>query len=101
MLPAVIQRKVWENVAKHKEEEEWLDYSRYHIVGLIGKILRDHYRVESYLFPAPRARELAADAEVWLPLIYITAVNAIRNARSEAIEKEEYGGPSGVFSFHI
>ena len=97
LLPAVIQRKVWENVAKHKDEEEWLDYARYHIVGLIGKILRDHYSVKSYLFPAPRARELATEVEVWLPLIYTTAVNAIRNARSEAIEKEEYGGHREYF----
>ena len=97
LLPASIQRKVWAKVAEEKSQEPWLEYARYHIVALIGSILREHYGVESYLFPAPRAKELVTKIEAWLPILYKTAVIAIRNARKEAEDNGNYAGHREYF----
>ena len=40
LLPAMIQRKVWKQVAADKATADWLDYARFHIVWLMGDILR-------------------------------------------------------------
>ena len=97
LLPASIQRYVWGYVAKEKNQQPWLEYARYHIVALIGSVLRKHYGVESHLFPAPRAEELTAAIGIWLPILYRTAVIAIRNAREEAENSGEYGGHREYF----
>ena len=97
LLPASIQRRVWANVAKEKDQEPWLEYARFHILALVGGILRKRYAVQSHLFPASRAKELTAKVEAWLPILYKTAVIAIRNARKEAEDSGTYAGHREYF----
>ena len=92
LLPAVIQRKVWKQVAEDKEYEDWLEYARFHIVWLIGDVLRD-----SYLFPAARSETIAVEIDNWFRPIYNIAVAAIRNARQDAESRGEYRGHREFF----
>ena len=97
LLPAVIQRAVWKQVAQDKEEEDWLEYARFHIVWLIGDTLRDRYGLRGHLFPTGRAGALASRLEEWFKPLYDVAVIAIRNARGEAERRGEYPGHREFF----
>ncbi len=97
LLPAVIQRKVWKQVAADKEDEDWLEYARFHIVWLIGDLLRAHYRIDSRLFTATRSEIIAAEIDNWFGPIYNVAVAAIRNARQYAESRGEYSGHREFF----
>lgn len=98
LLPAVIQRQVWSRVASEKNQNDWLDYARFHIVWLIGDILREHYKVEGQrLLPTSKSAELAAEVEGWLSPLYVVAVNSIADARSEAEGRGPYTGHREFF----
>ena len=98
LLPAVIQRKVWKQVAEDKENEGWLEYARFHIIWLIGDVLRDSYGSEhSFLFPAGRSETIAAEIDNWFRPIYNVAVAAIRNARQNSESRGEYSGHREFF----
>ena len=98
LLPAVIQRQVWSRVASEKNQSDWLDYARFHIVWLIGDILREHYKVEGQrLLPTSKSAELAAEVEGWLSPLYVVAVNSIADARSEAEGRGPYTGHREFF----
>ena len=98
LLPAVIQRKVWARVAIDKVNNDWLDYSRFHIVWLIGDTLRDHYNIgRKGLLPASRSPEIAAEIDTWFEPIYVVAVNAISDARSETESRGAYSGHREFF----
>ena len=98
LLPAVIQRKVWRQVAEDKEQEDWLEYARFHIVWLIGDILRDNYGIEhSFLFPAARAETVAVEIDNWFHAIYHVAVAAIRTTREAAESRSQYRGHREFF----
>ena len=98
LLPAVIQRKVWKQVAEDKENEDWLEYARYSIVWLIGDILRDNYGMGySYLFPAVRSETIAVEIDNWFKPIYDISVAAIRTARQAADTRGEYRGHREFF----
>ena len=97
LLPAVMQRLVWKQVAQDKADEAWLDYARFHIIWLIGDILRDHYRLDGYLFSAARAEALALQTDDWFRGLYRIAVIAIRNARGQAQTRDEYAGHREFF----
>ena len=84
LLPALIQRKVWAQVARDKDAELWLDYARFQIVWLIGDILRDRYGLESYVFPTSRAEALTEQIEDWFQALYDVAILSIDEARQEA-----------------
>ena len=84
LLPAVVQRKVWKQVEADKPEEGWLVYARFHIVWLIGNLLREHYQLQGNLFPAQRAATIAEQIDDWFLPMYTVAVAAIRNSRQEA-----------------
>ena len=97
LLPAVIQRKVWKQVAEDKEQEDWLEYARFHIVWLIGDVLRDHYRIDNRLFTATRSENIVVEIDNWFRPIYNVAVAAIRNARQNAESRGEYNGHREFF----
>ena len=92
LLPAVIQRGVWKRVAQDKVTDDWLEYARFHIVWLVGEILRQHYHQEGNLFPSQRAAEIAARLNEWFNPIYLTAVIAIRNTLEQSRQREEFTG---------
>ena len=98
LLPAVIQRKVWSQVAKDKEQDAWLEYARFSIVWLIAEILREHYRLSnSFLFSAHRAETITLAIDHWFSPVYRVAVAAIRNARQAAESHGEYRGHREFF----
>ena len=98
LLPAVIQRQVWSRVAADKIHTDWLDYARFHIVWLIGDILREHYNEGGQrLLPSLRSAELAAEVGNWLEPLYIIAVNSIADARSEVEGRGQYPGHREFF----
>ena len=92
LLPAMIQRKVWKQVTADKASEQWLEYSRFHIVWLIADILREHYDIRSSLFPVHRASTIATEINDWFSPIYGIAIAAIRNALQESERREEFTG---------
>lgn len=92
LLPAVIQRRVWKQVTADKGQESWLEYGRFHIVWLIGSLLRDHYDIEGNLFPANRAMTIAARINDWFERMYTLAVAAIRNALETASSDGTFTG---------
>lgn len=88
MLPALIQRRVVQQVSREKANDEWLDYARFHIIWLIGNVLRRQYGLESvHLFPKDRAATLSERIEEWFPDIYDIAVNTIQSTLDEARQK--------------
>ena len=98
LLPAVIQRMVWGQVAENTAHEEWLEYARFHIVWLIADLLRDHYELRSqHLLPTFRSEVLVAQIEDWFRSLYNVAVVAIRNARNEAERTGRYAGHREFF----
>ena len=92
LLPAVMQRRVWKQVTLDKGNEPWLEYARFHIVWLIADILREHYSIESRLFPAHRAAVVSDQIDDWFAPIYGVALAAIRNALQESERREEFTG---------
>ena len=95
LLPAMIQQKVWNRVARDKESEDWLEYARFHLIWLIGDVLRENYHLEGHhLFPSTRSESLTAQIADWFGPLYNVAVIAIRNAKEEA---EDYPGHREFF----
>ena len=92
LLPAVIQRMVWKQVNADKGSEPWLEYARFHIVWLVADILREHYSIESRLFPAHRAASVSDRINDWFAPVYGVALAAIRNALEESERREEFTG---------
>lgn len=92
LLPAVIQRKVWKQVVQDKVNESWLDYARFHIVWLIGDILRGYDNLDNRMFPAQRAATLANGIDEWFSPVYGIAKAAIRNALQESERREQFTG---------
>ena len=93
LLPALIQRRVKKQVNLDKAEEPWLDYARFHIVWLIGDILRSHYNLSGgYLFPVNRASVLSTSLDEWFDDIYNVAVVAIKNALESSREGGQFSG---------
>ena len=93
LLPAIIQRRVKTQVNLNKSQEAWLDYARFHIVWLIGDILRTHYNLSGgHMFSASRATVLVTHLDEWFDAVYNIAVVAIRNARQEAENKGQFSG---------
>ena len=98
LLPAVTQRQVWARVAADKIHSDWLDYARFHIVWLIGDILREHYKVEGQrLLTTQRSAQLAAEVGEWFEPLYIIAMNSIADARSEVEGRGQYSGHREFF----
>ncbi len=92
LLPAVIQRKVWQQAVFDKQTDQWLDYARYHIVWLIGDILREHYEIGGNLFPSSRATAVVNAIDDWFHPIYTIAVATIRNSLEQANQRGEFTG---------
>ena len=92
LLPAVIQRMVRKQVIADKATDEWLDYARFHIIWLIGEVLRNNYGLDGNLFPASRAAAVLAHIDDWFGPIYHIAVVTIRNSLQQSNEVGEFTG---------
>lgn len=97
LLPAVVQGKVWKQVEADKSEEGWLVYARFHIVWLIGNLLREYYQIQSDLFPADRAGTVAEQIDNWFVPMYTVAVAAIRNTLQDARSRGIFTGNNREF----
>ena len=92
LLPAVVQRKVWKQVAIDKEANEFLEYARLSIVWLAGQILRDHYNVREGVFPAGRSAAVLAHIDDWFKSLYDVAFITISDTLDRAREGGEFIG---------
>ena len=96
LLPAMVQRKVWQRVTDEKKNDEsldWLDYARFHIVWLVGDILRTHYQLPpSRPFPATTAAIAAAQIDDWFAPVYAVAVATISHTVEESRQKNDFTG---------
>ena len=97
LLPAVIQRKVQQQVNEDKERYSGLEYARFHIIWLIGEILREHYRVSSSLFPVGRAATITLHIDDWFKPMYDIALIAINDALQGLQESNEFTGYRELF----
>ena len=97
LLPAVIQRRVRERVNEDKEKYEWLEYARYHLIWLIGEILRDHYSIEGELFPHDRAHQVTVGIDDWFDGIYDIALIAVDEFVEGLKESREFRGYRELF----
>lgn len=96
LLPAVIQRMVWRQVSADRGSQDWLEYARFHLIWLIGKLLKDHYRQTDALFSAQRSMVLYSNIHQWFKPLYDVAVAAIDNA---LVESDRRGGFTGYREF--
>ena len=92
LLPAIIQRKIWKQVTNDKQDDPWLEYARFHLIWLIGEILRDFYQAEDALFSAQRSNAVYTQVNDWFKPVYDVAVAAIRNALEESDRRGEFTG---------
>lgn len=92
LLPAVIQGKVWKQVAIDKADDDYMDYARYSIVWLIGEVLREHYQAREGLFSADRSAAILTQIESWFKPLYDIAVITIKDTLDRAIESNEFSG---------
>ena len=97
LLPALIQRKVRKKVNEDKERYEWLDYARFHIIWLIGEILREHYEVDGNLFTQDRALRVTLSADDWFEHIYNIALISIDNFVQGLHDSGEFRGYRELF----
>ena len=97
LLPAVIQRRVRQRVSEDKRTIDWLEYARFHIVWLIGDVLRDHYGLRDTLFPPPKASAITAHLSEWFGSLYDIAVAAIRTSIDPIRQTEKYAGHREFF----
>ena len=98
LLPAVIQRKVWKQVVlEDKSADDWLEYARFHIVWLVGDLLREHYQLEDNLFPAERASRILVGIDEWFIFMYEIAIQAIRNTLEDSKQRGEFSGNREFF----
>ena len=97
MLPVLIQRRVWRQVVQDKSTADWLDYARFHVVWLVGEILRDHYGQTDRLFPPSKAFAVASEIENWFAPIYRVAVAAIRSSIEPIRNSDQYPGHREFF----
>ena len=92
LLPAVVQRYVWRQVTLDKPDKLWLEYGRFHIVWLIGVLLRKHYQLESALFPSSRAVSVADQIDDWFEPLYNVSVTAVQFALEAAVSEGSFTG---------
>ena len=92
LLPAVLQRKIWRQVNADRESHLWLEYARFHLVWVIGKLLKDHYGQSDALFSPQRSNVLNANVDEWFKPLYDVAVAAIGNALAESERRGDFTG---------
>ncbi len=100
LLPALIQRYVRKQVSRDKssQQEDWLEYARFHIVWLIGTALRDNYgQGNVHLLPTDKAAIAAGNIDTWFESIYRDAVAAIKFVREFAQGHGQYPGHREFF----
>ena len=97
LLPTVIQRKVRQQVAVDKDKYAGLDYARFHIIWLIGDMLREHYGWETNLLSSTRAESLTLNVDHWFKPVYDVALLAIDDALQELREADEFTGYRELF----
>ncbi len=90
LLPAVIQRKVWSQVSADKGQEEWLEYARFHIVWLIGEILRSKYNQREGLFQPEKSLEISELIDQWFKAIYDVAFFTVKDAVQDSADGGQY-----------
>lgn len=71
-----------------------MGYSSFHIVWLIGNLLREHYQLHGNLnlFPAHRAAIVAEQIEGWFMPMYTVGVAAVRNTLRDAEARGTFTG---------
>lgn len=95
LLPALVQRAVWRKVIEERKQDDsldWLDYARYHIIWLIGEILRRHYSLADKFFPRREAASISSHLDEWLESIYDMAFNTIDRTLSDAQNSDDFTG---------
>ena len=97
LLPSVIQRWVHHQVTEDKEDYPGLEYARLHIIWLIGEILKEHYNINTNLFPVNRAEAITAHIEEWFKPIYDIALIAINDALRSLQENDQFTGYRELF----
>ena len=97
LLPATIQRKVHQQVNADKVRYLGLDYARFHLIWLIGDILREHYQVRSGLFSNSRSEVIRGRIDEWFKPIYDIALISINDALRSLQENDEFTGYRELF----
>ena len=92
LLPAVVQRKIWRQVTEDKATQPWLEYARFHLIWLIGKLLKDFYNHPDALFSSQRSSVIAAHIDEWFKPLYDVAVAAISVALVESERRGDFTG---------
>ncbi len=80
LLPTMLQDRVWKQVEIDKQQDPWLEYARFHIVWLMGELLKGHYQIYTNLLPSHLAAITCHQINNWFEQLYRIARAAIRNA---------------------
>ena len=66
-------------------------------IWLIGEILKEHYNINTNLFPVNRAEAITAHIEEWFKPIYDIALIAINDALRSLQENDQFTGYRELF----
>ena len=99
LLPTVIHRSINSLLERDKVtvNYDWLDYSKLHLLWLIGELLRGKYGMSRDLFPRARAQALIESLEDWSSQLYRIARAAVYFAVEAARKAGRYRGHREFF----
>jgi hypothetical protein len=103
LLPAFLYRKITAKVTQDKANPElaasfdWLDYSRLHLLWLVGELLRSKYRLSRSPFPTNFSRSLIDSIDEWSTLLYQVVRSSILASVNQAKQSGQYRGHREFF----
>jgi len=108
LMPTVLHRRIDRAVdadlgnldLKARGIADWLEYGRFHLVWLIGDLIRSseaHAQADRRLHPPERAQALLATMDEWFDSLYRVAREALAASIREVRERQGFRGPREFF----
>ena len=99
LLPTILHRSVNSFVDRDKvtSNSDWLDYSKLHLLWLIGELLRRNYGMTRVPFSKERAQALIESVDNWISPMYLVARASIQQVVSETQDAGRYRGHREFF----
>ncbi len=99
LLPTILYKAVNEFIKndKDKPEYDWLEYARFHLLWLIGELLRDYYGVPRAVFSKAMSQTLIDCLDAWAFGLYGIALHSVSALVEDLRESGVYSGHREFF----
>lgn len=99
LLPTILYKLIGISLDRDKltMNYDWLDYSKLHLLWLLGELLRAHYGMSRVLFSKEKAQALGESVNDWASPLYQVARASIQSAVAEAQDSGRYRGHREFF----